>query len=94
MGLSARGETSRVIGAMSLDGSASWADGAKKRWQEIARWRLCARIMPDATHGRAMDIDIIGTYGGALPEIITHLNCIEISSLLPARAGVRNQVRT
>jgi hypothetical protein len=31
---------------------------------------------------------------GALPEIITHLNCIEISLLLPARADVRNQVRT
>jgi len=31
---------------------------------------------------------------GALPEVITHLNCIEISLLLSARADVRNQVRT
>jgi hypothetical protein len=28
---------------------------------------------------------------GALPEVITYLNCIEISLLLPARADVRNQ---
>jgi hypothetical protein len=34
------------------------------------------------------------THGGALPEVITYLNCIEISLLLPARADVRNQVRT
>ena len=31
---------------------------------------------------------------GALPEVITYLNRIEISLLLPARADVRNQVRT
>ena len=83
MGLSARGKSSLVIGAVSLDGRASYADGIRKRWQEIARWRLCAQIMSgDYTHG------------GALPEVITHLYYIEISLLLPARADVRNQVRT
>jgi len=53
LGRSARGKSSQSIVAMSVDGSASYADGAKRRWQEIARRRPCARIMHGAyTWGR------------------------------------------